>query len=90
MQSIKMEIEYSDRFRKQYHKTNEKIKTAFRKRLKLFEKNHHHPLLKNHALTGNYKGFQSINITGDWRVIYSERDGLIIFEALGTHGQLYK
>lgn len=85
-----MEIKYSPKFRKQYAKSNEKIRSAFNSRLKLFIQNSHNPLLRNHALTGGYKGFRSINITGDWRAIYSERNSVIIFVALGTHSQLYK
>lgn len=90
MQDMKMEIKYSPRFLKQYQKSNKKIKDAFRIRRELFKQNSYHPLLRNHTLTGNYKGHRSINITGDWRTIYTEHDGIIIFEALGTHSQLYK
>ena len=85
-----MEIKYNSRFSKQYAKSNNKVKTAFNSRLKLFLQNPHQPLLRNHALTGSYKGYRSINVTGDWRAIYSEKNGIIIFEALGTHSQLYK
>lgn len=89
-----MEIRFSARFRKQYQKTDQKIKNALRKRLVLFKKNPYFPLLNNHTLTGNYKGYRSINITGDWRAIYSEYTErgkhIAIFEMLGTHSQLYK
>ena len=85
-----MEIKYSSRFLKQYQKSNKKIKDAFRARRELFKQNPHHSLLRNHALTGDYKGYLSINVTGDWRAIYSKRGGIIIFEALGTHSRLYR
>lgn len=89
-----MEIEFSAHFRKQYRKATKKIKADFYKRLKLFQHNPHHSLLRNHLLTGNYKGYRSINITGDWRAIYSqtkdEQKTIIIFEAIGTHSQLYE
>lgn len=85
-----MEIKYSPQFRKQYAKSDKKVKAAFNSRLKLFLQNFHHPLLRNHALIGRYKGYRSINITGDWRAIYSEHNGITIFEALGTHSQLYR
>ncbi|OGE71342.1 hypothetical protein A2617_00135 [Candidatus Daviesbacteria bacterium RIFOXYD1_FULL_41_10] len=62
----------------------------FRKRFELFLSNPFHPQLNNHLLTGNYKGYRSINITGDWRALYSENENSIIFELLGTHSQLYK
>lgn len=89
-QDTKMEIEFSSEFRKQYLKSNKKIKNAFSMRLKLFQQNSYHPLLRNHQLTGGYKSYQSINITGDWRAIYSQRGNTITFKFLGTHSQLYK
>lgn len=30
------------------------------------------PLLNNHSLTGKWRGYRSINITGDWRAIFVE------------------
>ena len=86
-----MEIKYSSVFRKQHKKLPIKIKSAFKLRLVLFMKNPSAPMLRNYQLTGKFKYFRSINITGDWRAIYSEnsRDE-IIFEMIGTHSQLYK
>lgn len=85
-----MEIKYSPRFLKQYQKSNKKIKNTFRIRRELFKQNPFSTQLNNHQLTGKFKGCRSINVTGDWRAIYSEQRGIIIFEALGTHSQLYK
>jgi len=88
-------VKYSRRFEKQIKKAPLEVKITFLKRRKLFLKNHFHPLLNNHILTGEYSGKRSINITGDWRAIYSETKDtkgqtIIIFEVLGTHSQLYK
>lgn len=88
-------IDYSNKFDKQLQKVPLEIKIAFRSRLSLFIKNKFYPSLNNHALSGKLKGFRSINVTGDWRAIYSESIGKngekrIIFELLGTHNQLYK
>jgi len=85
-----MEIGFSAGFRKQYRKANKKIKKAFYQRLQLFKQDSHHPLLRNHSLTGGYRKYRSINITDDWRAIYLEEGKLIVFEMLGTHSQLYK
>lgn len=90
MQDYKMEIKFSPDFHKQYGKANEKIKSAFQKRLELFQQNPFNPILRNHPLTGQLKGSRSINITGDWRAIFTETNDAIIFELLGTHSQLYK
>lgn len=87
---MEKKLTFSSRFRKQHQKANANIKSAFLKRLKIFEQNPHDPILRNHVLSGNYKGFRSINITGDWRAIYSEKGSIIIFEMLGTHSQLYR
>ena len=90
-----MKIRFAENFRKQYDKSGGKIKTAFDKRLKLFIKAPFNSLLNNHPLTGKYLNYRSINITGDWRAIYSKHideneERIIIFELLGTHSQLYK
>lgn len=95
MLDTKMAIEFDRKFRKAYQKANQKIKTAFEKRLTLFQKDRFQPQLNNHALTGKYKGFRSINVTGDWRALFSEStesEGIItiIFHLLGTHSKLYK
>ncbi|OGH08770.1 MAG: hypothetical protein A2152_00095 [Candidatus Levybacteria bacterium RBG_16_35_6] len=85
-----MEIRFNASFRKQYKKADEKIKEAFTKRLKLFQTNPRNPILRNHQLSGKFKDYKSINITGDWRAIYIERGRVIEFQLLGTHSQLYK
>lgn len=83
-------IDYSKKFDKQLRKAPLEIKIAFRERLELFLRNPFHPFLNNHALTGKFSGHRSINITGDWRAIFTEMEGAVIFELLGTHSQLYK
>jgi len=95
MNKSPVRIDYSKAFDKPLRKSPLKIKIAFRKRLKLFLQNPFHPLLNNHSLSGKLSGYRSINVTGDWRVIYStrshSREGTsVIFEMIGTHSQLYK
>ena len=89
-----MVIKFSSKFRKQHTKAGEKIRTAFRNRLNLFQQNPLDPQLRDHPLKGEYEGYRSINVTGDWRAIYSKRktedDDMIVFELLGTHSELYK
>lgn len=67
-----------------------KVARAFWKRFDLFLDNPQHPLLKNHPLKGEWNGYRSINITGDWRAIYFQVGENIIFVDLGTHSQLYR
>lgn len=64
-------------------------------RLDMFVSNPKHPLLRDHALSGIYEGYRSINITGDWRALYKIvepiiEDSFIVFVDLGTHSQLYR
>lgn len=83
-------IDYSGKFNKQLIKAPLPIKIAFRARLEVFIKEPFHPQLNNHSLSGKLKGYRSINVTGDWRALYSENKNEVIFELLGTHSRLYK
>ena len=90
-----MQVRFSKKFTKSFEKTSSKIQSVFEKRLEIFLQDKFHPTLNNHSLTGRYSGCRSINITGDWRAIYSESVGKngekqAIFELLGTHNQLYR
>ncbi len=87
-------VDYSKQFQKQLKKAPIEIKVAFLRRRELFSADPLNPLLNNHALTGNHLGKRSINITGDWRAVYSEEtneegEKIVIFQLLGTHSQLY-
>ena len=88
-------VNYSRVFTKQLKKAPLKIKEAFRKRREIFFENPFNPQLNNHQLTGDYKEHRSINITGDWRVIFTETldeedNKTILFKFIGTHSQLYR
>ncbi len=84
-----MTVKFSKKFRKQYQKADKKIQVRFNQKLALFLTNPFHSQLNNHQLTGTYLDYRSINVTGDWRAIYSENAGVVVFELLGTHSQLY-
>lgn len=85
-----MRISFSKGFLKDFKKSSIKIKQAFQKRIALFEIDTRHQLLNNHALAGDYIGYRSINITGDWRAVYKQIENGVYFVALGSHGKLYK
>lgn len=90
-----MLVKFSKKFSKQYEKSDKKVKSAFDNKLTVFLQNPFDSLLNNHQLVGKFISFRSINITGDWRALYSEYvddegSKIIIFEVLGTHSQLYK
>ena len=82
-------IDFSKKFDKDLRKADIKIKKKFRQRLSFFIKNKDNVLLRNHELKGEWTGYRSSNVTGDWRAIYEEKNGVVIFVALGTHSQLY-
>jgi addiction module RelE/StbE family toxin len=87
-------IDFSRKFEKQLERAPLNIQKAFRRRLELLLTDSFHPQLRNHALTGEWKGYRSVNVSGDWRAIFinKQRKGgiVILFIALGTHSQLYK
>ena len=88
-------FDFTKLFQKQLRRSPTKIRVAFLERYKLFLDDQFNPQLNNHHLIGKLKIYRSINITGDWRALYSEEldasgDKIIIFEILGTHNQLYK
>lgn len=86
-----MKVDFTKTFLKQYDKQPSKIQNQFIARLTLFKKDQFHQLLNNHALSGKYQGFRSININGDYRALYKLQDNrLIIFAYIGSHSQLYK
>ena len=86
-----MIVNYNKNFIKQFKKSPQKIKTQLIKRIEIFSQNPLHPSLHNHSLLGEYAGYYSINITGDWRAIYAPiSDNEVLFIALGRHSQLYK
>lgn len=95
MLDTRMDIRYGKVFRKQYQKANKSIRSAFFERVQLFQTDPFHPFLHNHTLTGQYKGYRSINITGDWRALYLESRSvtgeiIVEFKLFGTHSQLYR
>ena len=85
-----MTIQFSKRFRKQFQKLRARERDRFWKQIEIFIKDPNAPQLHNHSLKGVYEGLHSINIGGDLRALYIEKDGQIyIFELIGTHSQLY-
>lgn len=71
-----------------------RIRKSFKERLAIFIKDPHDPQLNNHPLKRNYLGYRSIDITNDWRAIFSQKveDGetIAFFIGIGTHKELYR
>jgi len=85
-----MEIRYSQKFKKQFEKLPKFAKVKFEERLNLFLTEPNHPILRNHKLAEKYHQHRSINITGDYCLIFAKTETTLDLEFIGTHSQLYK
>lgn len=84
-----MTIGYTKAFVKQAQKLSPQVRQQLQDRLAQFSKSPLHRTLHNHALKGRYKEYRSINIAGDLRALYLQKEDEAVFDALGTHSQLY-
>lgn len=86
-----MTIRLHKNFEKRFKKLPQPIQTKTKERLSLFLTDPFHPQLMNHLLKGNYLGYRSINITGDWRAIFKlMSEDVAIFVTIDTHSNLYR
>ncbi len=77
-------------FKKKANKLPKSIKIKLNDRIHLFMNEPKNILLNNHKLNGLYAGYRSINITGDYRMIYEElEDSSARLIDIGTHAELY-
>lgn len=84
-----MIITYSKNFIKQVKKLPPKLQIKLYESIQVFNKNALHPDLRNHSLKGKYSAYRSIDITGDYRALYLQRENEVIFDKVGAHSQLY-
>ena len=87
-----MKIELSKNFEKQFVKLRRNEQARVLACLKEFRVNPSLPALRNHALKGEYQGYQSISAGGDLRLHYYEKNDQItfVFVSVGSHSRLYK
>ena len=89
-----MKVRYSPGFIKILKKTDVRTRKHFKQQIILFSQNPSNPLLHSHPLRDRWKGYRSINITSDWRAIYTKKvegDEIVAyFVILGTHKDLYE
>lgn len=86
-----MQLDYSSNFNKKIKKIPLKIAYKFFERLELFKRDKFNSILNNHKLHGEYKGCNSINITGNFRAVFKYiNEDYILFLDIGTHPELYK
>lgn len=85
-----MIVWYKKGFEKRTRRLSIDIRKALGLRLKIFMEDQHHPLLNDHSLAGSWRGYRSINVTGDWRAIYQlVGTGTALFVEIDTHHNLY-
>lgn len=86
-----MRIDRSSKFNRKFKRLPAEIKARVGERLALFVADEFNPRLGNHKLHGKYVGCRSIDITGDYRIIYERQsDEICLLITLGTHPELYK
>jgi addiction module RelE/StbE family toxin len=87
-----LQPEYHHAFEKQLVKLSKKQRDKVIDAIVLFLEDQAAPSLRNHALTGEWRGFRSISAGGDLRVHFQITGGgtVAYFVAVGTHSQLYK
>ncbi len=85
-----MKIVFHRGFKKYYRKLKPGERRKLEERLRLFAKNPYHPVLNNHALKGRYRGYCSIDITGDLRALFELCSAdTALFIIVDTHSNLY-
>jgi addiction module RelE/StbE family toxin len=84
-----MNISYSKTFIKQAKKLSPSLRLRLQQKITVFSQNPLHESLRNHALKGSFGAYRSIDITGDVRALYLQRDDEAIFDLVGMHSQLY-
>ncbi len=85
-----MRVIRSKKFTKHARKLPTKIKLALASRLHIFMADPNHTILNNHSLGGELQEYRSINITGDFRLIFEQlNDDLVRLIDVDTHHNLY-
>ena len=76
-------------FIKKFKKVPKQIRAHFVERKNLFLAEPFHPLLHNHSVDKAFPGCRSINIAGDYRAIFIQKEEVVVFVDIGTHAELY-
>ena len=85
-----MKVKLHSNFEKQFAKLRMNEKKQAKDRLVRFVSEPFSPELRNHPLKGKYRGYRSINITGDLRAVYKNAGkDEAVFVAIGSHSELY-
>jgi addiction module RelE/StbE family toxin len=81
----------SKRFKRHYRKLPSALQARADERLSLFSEDPFCPQLNNHPLHGEHSDKRSINIGGDYRIVYREIEtSIYLLIDIGTHSELYE
>jgi len=84
-----MQIVFHKNFKKQYKKLPKKIQARFGERLEIMMADSNNTLLNVHLLQGEDEPLLSMNVTGDYRALFTKEKNKITFHKIGTHSELY-
>ena len=85
-----MKVLFNKSFIKQYQKTPREIQEKFQECVAIFKKDPRNRSLNIHKLRGKKEPFVSMNVTGNYRVLFlREGKEVVVFYEIGTHSQLY-
>ncbi len=77
-------------FEKRFKRLPKHIQEKALATMRLFTARPFDATLRNHALSGQQQGLRSVNVTGDYRIIYDPiNQNTAILVDIGTHSQLY-
>jgi addiction module RelE/StbE family toxin len=85
-----MEVVASHRFKKQYRKLSRAMQRQVGACLETFVRDPFDPELNNHGLKGEYQECRSLNVNGDFRIVYRDVGTHYRLVAIGTHSELYR
>ncbi len=88
-----MMVGFHRSFEKDYKRLSVGVREQFKRHLALFMENPAHPLLRVHSLKGEYAGYATLNVTGDYRAMFrTVMEGVdgVVFVRIGTHSELYE
>ena len=89
-----MTVKYDPSLLRKLKKVDVRVRKHFKKAVSTFTKDPFNPKLNNHPLGREYQGYRSIDVTNNWRALYTEKiegdDTVAFFVVLGMHDELYK
>ena len=77
-------------FAKSFQKLPHAVQLKFVERRNIFLVDPFSRILNNHSVDKRFPGCRSINVTGDYRAIFTITDTHVLFLYIGTHSELYE